>query len=140
MIVARASGVAIEEIDAVKSGQEGELSQRMQSEGISLTYPVLETQDGDLFTETPAICSLLAAMGSAQHLAGTTPVEQALVDQWMQFLRTQTLPLAKTLAGAVYGTVNMTAEEHAFITNLLKENVKTVNNQLKSKQWFCGGD
>ena len=65
MIVARASGVAIEEIDAVKSGQEGELSQRMQSEGISLTYPVLETQDGDLFTETPAICSLLAAMGSA---------------------------------------------------------------------------
>ena len=34
----------------------------------------------------------------------------------------------------------MTTEEHAFITNLLKENVKTVNNQLKSKQWFCGGD
>ena len=34
----------------------------------------------------------------------------------------------------------MTAEEHTYITNLLKENVKLVNNQLKSKQWFCGGD
>ena len=34
----------------------------------------------------------------------------------------------------------MTAEEHTYITNLLKENLKLVNNQLKSKQWFCGGE
>ena len=48
--------------------------------------------------------------------------------------------MAKTLAGAVYGTVDMSADEHAYISNLLKENLKTLNNQLKSKQWFCGGD
>ena len=48
--------------------------------------------------------------------------------------------LAKALSGAVYGTVEMTAEEHTYITNLLKENLKLVNNQLKSKQWFCGGE
>ncbi len=56
------------------------------------------------------------------------------------FLRSKTLPLAKTLAGAVYGTVEVTPDEHAFIANELKENMKTLNNQLKSKQWFCGGD
>ena len=48
--------------------------------------------------------------------------------------------MAKTLAGAVYGTINVTADEHAFISNELKENMKTINNQLKSKQWFCGGE
>ena len=44
------------------------------------------------------------------------------------------------LAGAVYGTVDMNADEHAYISNLLKENVKIVNNQLKQKQWICGGE
>ena len=48
--------------------------------------------------------------------------------------------MAKTLAGAVYGTVDMSADEHAYISNLLKENLKTLNNQLKQKIWFCGGD
>ena len=37
------------------------------------------------------------------------------------------------LAGAVYGTVDMSADEHAYLSNLLKENVKIVNNQLKQK-------
>ena len=44
------------------------------------------------------------------------------------FLRSKTLPLAKTLAGAVFGTVDVTPEEHAFIANELKENMKTLNN------------
>lgn len=105
-----------------------------------LSYPALETQDGELVTETPAICSLLSAMGSAPHLCGADILEQAQVDQWMSFMRQQTLPLAKALSGAVYGTVDMTTEEHTYISNLLKENVKLLNNQLKSKQWFCGGE
>ena len=65
MIVARASGIALEEIDAAKSGSEAGLIQRMQAEGMPLTYPLLETEDGDLITESTAICQLLAAMGSA---------------------------------------------------------------------------
>ena len=59
---------------------------------------------------------------------GSSPLEQAAVDQWVLFLRTNTLPMAKSLAGAVYGTVEVSAEEHAFISNLLKENLKTINN------------
>ena len=58
----------------------------------------------------------------------------------MLFLKSQTLCLTKALAGAVYGTVEMSADEHAYITNLLKENVKTLNNSLKAKLWMCGGD
>ena len=55
-------------------------------------------------------------------------------------MRSQTLPLAKTLAGTVYGTIDLSTEEHTYISGLLKENLKLLNNQLKSKQWFCGGD
>ena len=58
----------------------------------------------------------------------------------MLFLRQQTLPLAKSLSGAVYGTVTMTSEEHMFISNLLKDNVKILNKACTGKQWLCGGD
>ena len=58
----------------------------------------------------------------------------------MLFLKSQTLCLSKALAGAIYGTVEMNADEHAYMTNLLKENVKTLNNALTAKLWMCGGD
>ena len=79
-------------------------------------------------------------MGSAPSLSGRDALEAAQVDQWIVHLRSKTLPLAKMLAGAVFGSVDMTADEHAFLSNLIKENLKTLNNQLKSRQWLCGGD
>lgn len=134
MMVARAAGVALTEVSGAQAKQEtGALIERLSQQGMTLTYPVLETSDGDLVTESPAICHFLSASGNASHLMGSNPFEQALVDQWVIFLRTKTLPLTKTLAAAVYGTLEVTADEHAFITNELKENLKTVNNQLKSK-------
>ena len=99
-----------------------------------MTYPVLETPEGELITETLAICQLLAMCGSSSsHLCGQDPNEEAQVDMWMSFLRNKTMALAKALAGAVYGTIELTSEEHTFLTNELKENLKIVNNQLKSK-------
>ena len=71
-------------------------------------------------------------------MLGESPQDMAVVDQWCSFLRSKTLPLSLTLAGAVYGTVEISPDEHAFITNELKENLKIINNQLKAKQWFCG--
>ena len=38
-------------------------------------------------------------------------------------MRSQTLPLAKTLAGTVYGTIDLSTEEHTYISGLLKENL-----------------
>mmetsp|Transcript_17323 Transcript_17323/g.23356 ORF Transcript_17323/g.23356 Transcript_17323/m.23356 type:complete len:173 (-) Transcript_17323:324-842(-) len=138
MMVARAANVAITEVAG--AAQEKALATRcMQEQGLQLTFPCLLTSEGDLVTESPAICHFIAATGAPQ-LLGASAQEMASVDQWCMFLRGKTLPLAKTLAGAVYGTVEMTPDEHAFISNELKENLKTINNQLKSKQFFCGGE
>ena len=139
MIVARASGLALEEIDGPKSGSEADLTSRLQADGLQLTYPVLETDEGDLITESTAICQLLAAMGSKPELAGTTPAEQAKVDQWTLFIRSKTILLAKALAGAAYGTVKMTGDEHAYLSGKMKENLLALNKNLNGKEWFCGG-
>ena len=40
----------------------------------------------------------------------------------------QTLPLAKTLSGAVFGHIHMNAAEYAYVAGLLKDNTKSLNN------------
>ena len=105
----------------------------LQEQGLQLTFPALESASGDLVTESPAICQYLAMTGGAAYLLGETPQEMAAVDQWCTFLRSKTLPLTKTLAAAVYGTIEVSPDEHSYITNELKENLKIVNNQLKAK-------
>ena len=47
--------------------------------------------------------------------------------------------LAKALAGAAYGTVEMTGEEHAYLSGKMKENLLALNKNLNGKEWFCGG-
>ena len=58
----------------------------------------------------------------------------------MEFIRLQTLSLSKTLSGAVFGHVEVSAAEFGFIAGLFKENAKILNNHLKGKNWICGTD
>ena len=56
---------------------EKDLQKRVASDGLTLTYPVLETADGDLITQSLAICHFLAATGSSPSLIGTTAWEES---------------------------------------------------------------
>ena len=107
--------------------------------GFILTYPALEIEsEGVLLTQAPAIVEYLVELGSAQYLLGESDFEKSQVDQWTQFIRMQTLTLAKALSGVVFGTVEMEPAEFAYLNGLFKENAKTLNNHLKQKEWICG--
>ncbi len=56
----------------------------------------------------------------------------------MSILRSETLPLTKTLAAFVFGHQECDTQEHTHIYNLMKENIKVVNNALKSRQFLVG--
>ena len=76
MIVALAVGVSLTEVSPAQAKQEtGQLVQRLNEQGLQLTYPVLETDDGDLITESPAICHYLSAIGNAPQLMGSGAVD-----------------------------------------------------------------
>jgi len=79
------------------------------------TLPVLETPEGRLISQTPAICEYLAQ--NHANLLGSTDFERAQVDQWISFVREETWPLTKTLAAFTFGSLQCTATEHAFIYN-----------------------
>ena len=96
---------------------------------------MLEVEGGHLLSQTPAILQYLAW---GTDLLGKTPFESAQVDQWMSILRTETWPLTKTLASFVFGHQDCDLQEHTHIYNLMKENIKVINNALKSKQFLVG--
>ena len=56
MIVAKASNIALQEIGNLDQDNETELINNLTAQGLTLTYPCLETDDGDFITETSAIC------------------------------------------------------------------------------------
>ena len=56
----------------------------------------------------------------------------------MSILRNETWPLTKTLAAFVFGQQECDTQEHTYIYNLMKENIKVINNALKSRQYLVG--
>ena len=88
MIVAKISGIPLtEEVVQKGSDTEKDLHQRLAAVGFSLSYPILETDEGDVISQSTAICQLLAEMGSAPYLLGSNAIERAQVDQMMDYLQ-----------------------------------------------------
>lgn len=56
----------------------------------------------------------------------------------MSLIREESWPLTKTLAGFVFGHAECDLAEHTHIYNLMKENIKTLNNSLKGRQFLVG--
>ena len=139
MIVAKMSKIQVAEEEVAKGSEvEKDLQKRVAGDGLTLTYPVLETADGDLITQSLAICQFLAAMGSSPSLIGTTAWEESQVDQWMSFLQTKTMAMAKIISAHAFGTITLEQPQYQFINQQLKDNTKIINNSLKQKIWLCG--
>ena len=139
MIVAKMSKIDVQELVVSKGSQEEkDLQSRLAQDGFSLTFPVLETQEGDLISQSTAICQFIATVGSSPDLNGSSAAEQTSVEQWMTFLQEETQQLAQAVSLNVYGQQKLDMQTHNYLYGLLKENIKVINNSLKQKLWLCG--
>ena len=67
-----------------------------------MKFPFLETPDGDLISESAAICTYLSRCAPASGIYGQTPFQSAKVDEWVswnQNLWTLTLPRLMAVLG-----------------------------------------
>ena len=134
MIVANYCGVNIEEI-AVQSGSDEE--KNLQKRGLG-TYPALDV-DGTLISDSWAIAAYIARSSGKASLLGNSDFEQAEVDQWMDFLRSETEPIVKALQWYTFGHAECSsAAEYNFIYNSYKDNVKVINKHLGGKTNMVG--
>lgn len=78
MIVASLSKVKLTEVIVEKdSDAEKELGTKLANWGLTLSYPVLETAEGVLLTQSSAIAQYIAASGKATHLLGCGALQES---------------------------------------------------------------
>jgi len=101
-------------------------------------YPFLETDDGKIIYDSQAIAGFFARHGSAAHLLGNSPIEQAQVDSFVAFSGTGVWPINKKFMPMALGWSDFNQAKFDKIVNELKDKVKVINNTLAGKSWLVG--
>ncbi len=71
--------IPVEEVDL---GTRAQLNPEFLAINPSAAVPALETDDGDILTESTAICHYLEGLHPEPNLLGTTPLERAQIMMW----------------------------------------------------------
>ena len=99
MIVASMCGVNLEEV-VVKRGSEDEKA--LLKRNIGGTYPILEVEN-TLISDSHSIASYICRSSGNESLLGSNDFEQAEVEQWMDFLRSETVPIVNAIRWYTFG-------------------------------------
>ena len=75
-----------------------------------------------------------------KSLLGSSPVEMAQVDQWCQYIRTETLPLVNALKMFTFGLAQCDTELFNQLSNEYKDNAKVLNGALSKTQYLVGSE
>ena len=95
--------------------------------------------DGNtLLSDSAAIANFIVRKSGKTQLLGADQFEQAQTNQWMQFLRQETTPLVKAIQWYTFGHAECTAEEYNYVYSLYKENIKILNNHVKTTKFMVG--
>ena len=89
MIVAKIANVQVEEVVVAEAGSEQD--KELMKKAPLASYPILEV-DGQYICDSIAIATLIARK-SKNGLLGSNAVEEAQVEQWLNYLRTETYPI-----------------------------------------------
>lgn len=100
-------------------------------------FPVLETAEGNLF-EATAIAKFLA--NGHATLLGSSPVERAQIDQWVNWVESGVLQAGAPAVNAILGQqTDVTQAAFNDSVKSLKENVRAIDAAL-SGNWLVGGN
>ena len=102
-----------------------------------MSFPFLETSDGQQIFESSAVATYFARCAPASGLYGQTPFQQAKVDEWIswnQFLWADSLPAFY----GVFGHKEMPQAQFTEVMKKLKEHMKILNSYLDGKYYLVG--
>ena len=133
-IVAAHCGVTLTETVVA---QGSDLDKQLAKRGAS-TYPCLEVDADTVLTDTHAIAAFICRSSGHSDLLGKTPAQEAVVDTWMDFMRTETAPIVNSLKWFAFGHAPCTTAEFNHISGLYKDNLKVLNKHLNGKSGFTG--
>ena len=102
------------------------------------SFPYLETASGDVICEVSAIANHLARMNPSSGLLGSTPFQQAQVNQWISWAQCLS-PVVESVATGIMGDPKK-FNQAVYNNDLkkLKDEAKTLSTYLKGKKWLVG--
>ena len=106
------------------------------------TYPMLEV-GADLICDTLAIAQYIVRCSknsAAKSLLGSSAVEEAQVEQWFDYLRTETYPIVQALKMYTFGYAACNADTLTQMQNEFKDNIKVLNVALQKTSCFVGNE
>lgn len=135
-ITAAVSGLAVENVFVAP---ESELAQNAEfkAKKAHWNFPVLETADGKVLSESVALCRFIALEAGRHDLIGNTPFEQAQIDQFCSIAQSGIWKHARDAAITTFGHV-VDPAVNANAVKELKDQLKNLNNALNGKDYFVG--
>jgi len=99
--------------------------------------PVLETPEGYVF-ESNAIAKYLALQDKNRTLLGRSTIEEAQVDQWIDFSMNELEPNIMTWLGPIWGYIDYEQEAHTRAVANLKKAFEALNRFLENHTYLVG--
>jgi len=135
LIAAKYAGVDIE-FPAFEFGKDNKTEQFMLKNPVG-KIPVLETEQGFLF-ESNAIAKYVAKLDPKKSLFGSTELQAAQVDQWLDFTATEIDPPAYVWLLPIFGYGTYDAASNQEAVNKLKSALKALNFYLERHTYLVG--
>jgi len=102
-----------------------------------MSFPFLETDDGQLIFESSAVATYFARCAASSGLYGQTPFQQAKVDEWLAWNQFTFMQASPIMYG-VFGHKELQAATFNEHVKTLKTNMMTLNNYLNGKYYLVG--
>ena len=135
IVVAKIAGVDIEEVILSK---EEKGSADFKKKNLTGKTPFLEVGEGEGIFESGAIVRYLARLRPESGLYGTTVLESAHVDQWMDFTRLCLADPSMKALIPVFGYGKTNEEDFKNHVKTLKDNLRVVETHLKNNDYLVG--
>lgn len=104
----------------------------------SLSMPALETLTGEVITELSAIALHLARMNPGSGLLGSSPFQEAQVNQWISWSQCIQSHV-KTVSDIITGTVTkFDTKVYNEAVNKVKSEAMALGNAVKGKKYLVG--
>ena len=99
--------------------------------------PALQTQEGFLF-ESNAIIRYLARENPTAGLYGADPYQEAVVDQWLDWISGEIGPHVFRLVGPVTGALTFDKDAHKVAMENIAKKFKLLDEHFKNNKYFVG--
>ncbi|KAG9038518.1 hypothetical protein FS837_001212 [Tulasnella sp. UAMH 9824] len=133
--VAAFGGVQLERVESFESGVTNKSADYLAKFPLG-KYPGLETPSGLNLSETIAIARYVASLAKNSLLLGSTPEEEAQVDQWVSFGDTEIFANNRIIHGLLSGNVPYNKVIDNFYRDRNARALKFLNSHLATRTYL----